>query len=156
MRRICPLGTVLCITVACLLYAGTSQTVFAAEITVSTTSDTINTDGACSLREALNNANNNAATYADCTAGSGDDTIIIPAGTYCLTDVLAIEDNVTMNGAGANETILDGGNSTASNTTCQTTVSGDRILAAYSSSVSTVNLTGLTIMGGKPRAMGVA
>ena len=33
---------------------------------------------------ALSNANNDAATWPDCAAGSGDDTIILPAGQITL------------------------------------------------------------------------
>ncbi|MBI2339260.1 MAG: hypothetical protein HYU99_02675, partial [Deltaproteobacteria bacterium] len=55
---------------------------WAATITVTSGStDELGTNSSCSLREAIINANNDAATYADCTAGSGDDTISIPAGT---------------------------------------------------------------------------
>jgi CSLREA domain-containing protein len=52
-----------------------------AAITVTTTSDTLANDGQCSIREAIINANNDAATWPDCPAGAGDDTIILPAGT---------------------------------------------------------------------------
>ncbi len=38
---------------------------------VETFIDTAITDGLCTLREALTNANNNAATYSDCPAGQG-------------------------------------------------------------------------------------
>lgn len=49
----------------------------AATITVTTEADAIPpvTDGACSLREALANASDDAATYPDCAAGTGDDQI---------------------------------------------------------------------------------
>ena len=50
-------------------------------ITVTTTADTLVTDGNCSIREAIINANNDAATWPDCAAGSGADTIVLPAGT---------------------------------------------------------------------------
>jgi CSLREA domain-containing protein len=53
----------------------------AATITVTTTGDTLVTDGNCSIREAIINANNDAATWPDCAAGSGTDTIVLPAGT---------------------------------------------------------------------------
>jgi CSLREA domain-containing protein len=58
------------------------------------------TDGFCTLREAIVNANDNTATFADCAAGSGADTIILndPFGEILLnadlptiTDDLAIE-----------------------------------------------------------------
>jgi CSLREA domain-containing protein len=53
----------------------------AATITVNSTADALTTNGQCALREALINANNDAAAWPDCTAGSGTDTIDLPAGT---------------------------------------------------------------------------
>jgi hypothetical protein len=50
----------------------------AATITVTTNDPNIVADGQCSLIEAIINANNDAATHADCLAGSGADTIILP------------------------------------------------------------------------------
>jgi hypothetical protein len=44
-------------------------------------------DGQCSLAEAIVNANNGGATFGDCEAGSGDDTIVLPRGTQNLTAV---------------------------------------------------------------------
>ena len=51
----------------------------AATITVTTNNPNIAADGQCSLIEAIVNANNDAATHADCPAGSGADTIVLPA-----------------------------------------------------------------------------
>ena len=51
----------------------------AATITVTTNNPYIIADGQCSLIEAINNANNDAATFPDCAAGSGADTIVLPA-----------------------------------------------------------------------------
>lgn len=59
-------------------------------IIVTTTANTIAADGQCSLREAIINANNDAATHADCAAGSGADTIVLQAST---TYTLAVRDN---------------------------------------------------------------
>jgi len=81
----------------------------AAAITVNTTDDEVNSDGDCSLREAIQAANIDAATDA-CAAGSGADTITVPFGTYDLTlGVLDVFDAATINGAGAGSTIVDGG-----------------------------------------------
>jgi uncharacterized repeat protein (TIGR01451 family)/CSLREA domain-containing protein len=91
-----------------------------AVIAVTTTDDELNSDGDCSLREAIQAANTNAAVDA-CVAGSGDDTVVVPAGTYVLTLVgagedgnltgdLDILDNLVLSGAGAEGTILDGNN----------------------------------------------
>src|SRR5215468_9613419 len=51
----------------------------AATITVTTNNPNIAADGQCSLIEAIVNANNDAATFPDCAAGSGADTIVLPA-----------------------------------------------------------------------------
>src|SRR5689334_10509705 len=50
----------------------------AATITVTTTNPYV-ISGQCSLIGAIVNANNDAATFADCPAGSGADTIVLPA-----------------------------------------------------------------------------
>lgn len=57
----------------------------ASTIVVTTTSDALVTDRSCSIREAIINANNDAATWPDCAAGSGADTILLPAGLIVLT-----------------------------------------------------------------------
>ena len=49
----------------------------AATITVNNGTSTVAVDASCSIREAIENANDNAATNVDCTAGSGTDTIDI-------------------------------------------------------------------------------
>lgn len=92
----------------------------AAMITVSTTTDEVNTDGDCSLREAVVAANTDAARDA-CTAGTGADVINVPAGTYTLSlagggenaaatgDLdLTDADGVAIQGAGSATTIIDG------------------------------------------------
>lgn len=90
----------------------------ATTINVNTTIDELNADGDCSLREAVRSANTDAAVDA-CTAGSGADTINLPAGTYTLslsgtgedaslTGDLDIITEVTLSGAGSGSTIIDG------------------------------------------------
>ena len=56
-------------------------------INVNSTSDSLNAgDGNCTLREAINNANNdNDSTGGDCGPGGGTDTINLPAGTYRMS-----------------------------------------------------------------------
>jgi fibronectin-binding autotransporter adhesin len=87
-------------------------------ITVTTTDDELNSDGDCALREAIQAANTDAAVDA-CVAGSGDDTVVVPSGTYTLTIPGAYEDNnqtgdldildnLELSGDGADTTILDG------------------------------------------------
>ncbi len=90
----------------------------ATTITVNTTDDELNSDGDCSLREAIRAANTDTAVDA-CPAGSGTDIITLPAGTYKLTIAGANEDaaatgdlditaGLVINGAGVGKTIIDG------------------------------------------------
>jgi len=58
-----------------------AQAAPAATITVNTNIPKIAGDGLCSLVEAIINANNDAATHADCLPGSGTDTIALPAAS---------------------------------------------------------------------------
>src|SRR5262245_10398125 len=64
---------------AALLLALGQGVATAATITVTTNNPNIVADGECSLIEAIVNANNDAATFPDCVAGSGADTIVLPA-----------------------------------------------------------------------------
>jgi CSLREA domain-containing protein len=88
-------------------------------ITVTTTDDELNSDGDCSLREAIQAANTDSAVDA-CPAGSEADTVIVPAGTYTLTITGTVEDanatgdldildDLSLHGAGAISTTIDGG-----------------------------------------------
>jgi CSLREA domain-containing protein len=87
-------------------------------ITVTTTADELTTNGNCSLREAIRAANLDQPVDA-CSAGSGADTIALPAGIYVLSMVGSDEDagltgdlditsDLTITGAGADRTIIDG------------------------------------------------
>ena len=91
---------------------------YASTIAVNTTDDELNADGDCSLREAIQAANTDAAVDA-CTPGSGADTLQLPAGTYTLsipgaeedsnqTGDLDIASDLTLAGIGAASTIIDG------------------------------------------------
>ncbi len=101
-----------------IVISGPFQVAYAATIIVNTTADELNTNGNCSLREAIRAANLDINVDA-CTAGNGADTITLPGGIYTLaisgqddntdaTGDLDITSNVTINGAGANTTIIDG------------------------------------------------
>jgi CSLREA domain-containing protein len=86
----------------------------AASIAVTTTDDEQNGDGDCSLREAIAAANQDRA-FGACPAGSGSDTITVPAGIYLLTFPedpdgsvdLDITSVISIRGAGATRTIID-------------------------------------------------
>jgi CSLREA domain-containing protein len=86
-------------------------------IEATTQADELNTDGDCSLREAVRAANLDQAVDA-CPAGSGWDTILVPAGTYLLSLAGAGEDQaaagdldltaaVTIRGKDPKTTIID-------------------------------------------------
>jgi CSLREA domain-containing protein len=118
LRKPVILGVILTLL---LLLAGKPQSVYAASITVTTIDDELNADGDCSLREAIQAANTDTAVDA-CPAGSGADTIMVPAGTYLLSisvfedapeydnqqGDLDIGSDVIIEGDGAATTIIDG------------------------------------------------
>jgi predicted outer membrane repeat protein len=73
-----------------------------AVLNVTTALDEVNpNDGLLSLREAVQQAN----------AANGVDTVVVPAGTYLLNggDRLAVTTHMTITGAGAGATVIDGG-----------------------------------------------
>jgi hypothetical protein len=127
----------------------------AATITVTGTADVLSSDGTCSLREAVTNANDDAAIYGDCAAGTGADTIVIPAGTFSLTltdwedwwvgdntigDLdLSDPDLTTLSGSGAAVTILDG-------------VDSSRILHVLEGAFAALH--GVTVQNGRERTGG--
>ena len=110
----------------------------ATTITVNTTSDTVANDGSCSLREAITATDTGAASgtaAGECPGGAGNDMIVVPRGTYTLVHgKLSISGSVTIAGAGATSTTIDGSGST------------DRVFEVTVSGV--VALTGVTITGG--------
>ncbi len=96
---------------------GGTQAAYAATITVTTTTDELNADGDCSLREAIQAANSDTAVDA-CPAGNGPDTVVVPAGTYLLsiagrnehanaTGDLDITSDLTISGAGAAASVVE-------------------------------------------------
>lgn len=120
-----------------------SAPLHAATITVNTTTDELNNDGDCSLREALRAAALNAAVD-NCAQGAGaSDTIMVPAGTFTLTLTgdegagaagdLNITAAMTIQGVSAASTIIDGNGT-------------DRVFEIQSN----VTLRNLTVQHGNP------
>jgi len=119
---------------------------YAATIVVTTTADELNADGDCSLREALEAANQDLAVDA-CPAGSGADTITLPAGIFTLTRVddpatfdddlttgdLDIIGDLTLSGAGTGVTTIDAAGL-------------DRAIAVWQSPTATI--ANLSVTGG--------
>ncbi len=139
--------TRICALLATLLALGLGSVppAHAQTITVTTTRDELNTDGDCSLREAIRAANQDAAVDV-CPAGHGADMIILPAGTYAITIAGMAEDaaitgdfditsNLTIMGAAVETTILDANQL-------------DRVLDILKD--ASVQLTNLTIRNGRP------
>lgn len=87
--------------------------VSAATITVSTLTDENNTNAAaCSLREAINNANNDNGSGLGCTAGSGTDNIVFSiSGTITPSFPLpSITTSMNITGGGASSLTISGNN----------------------------------------------
>jgi CSLREA domain-containing protein len=122
----------------------------AAAITVTTTADVIGADGLCSLREAVIAANQDRASgggvAGECAAGSGADTILIPAGEYVLTRTDSGKEDAAQTGdldltqsaslVGGGRVVIAG----AANFT-------DRILHILGGDVL---VAGVTLQGGRP------
>lgn len=100
-----------------VVWALPASTAGTATINVTTTADDLTNNGNCTLREAIIAANTDTAVDA-CPAGSGADTINLPAGNYTLsiagkndeagaTGDLDINGDLTIVGAGWT-TIIDG------------------------------------------------
>jgi hypothetical protein len=64
----------------------TGGTGWGATIVVGTFESAISADGVCSLIEAMENANDDAATHLDCVAGTGADVIEVMTGEYLVRD----------------------------------------------------------------------
>jgi CSLREA domain-containing protein len=124
----------------------------AAIINVNTTNDELNSDGNCSLREAIQASNTDTAVD-NCTKGSGTDTINIPASgsPYQLSLVgtnedanvngdLDITDPVTINGAGPTQTVIDGNGA----------VTGERVIDL----LANANISGVTVENGTSPGQG--
>jgi uncharacterized repeat protein (TIGR01451 family)/CSLREA domain-containing protein len=113
MKRLILAGSVTTLALAVIFGTGGFNAAYAATtITVSTTSDEAVTDGQCSLREAIQNANANGdTTGGDCAAGSvGADTIDLSSlsGTVTLgSNLPTITDDVTINGPGSSTLIVN-------------------------------------------------
>ncbi|TMK26859.1 MAG: CSLREA domain-containing protein, partial [Actinobacteria bacterium] len=122
---------------------------WATTIQVDTTKDVVEADGHCSLREAITAANTDTATpgAGECSAGSGANTVLLPAGKYDLTRAgtgddlnqtgdLDIANPLTIAGAGASATIIDANHI-------------DRVLQVLPARVATIE--GVTLTGGKTK-----
>jgi len=118
-------------------------------IDVETFNDELNTNDLCSLREAIENANNDNQGYGDCAQGGVDDVIILEAGTYTLTlpganenvnqtGDLDIVGTLTIQGVDSSSTFIQAGTEDpTSETGCADCI--DRVLEVRSGAVVVLN-----------------
>lgn len=130
---------------ACCLFAEATSA-DAASILVNTTSDELNSDGDCSLREAVQAANTDQPVDG-CAGGAGLDTITLQIGTYFLavttpnyhdenanvTGDLDILQPLNIVGSGAGKTVIDG-------------AGGNRLFQVFVG--GNVHLSGMTLQNG--------
>jgi len=145
-------------------------------ISVNTTNDDFTNNGNCSLREAIHAANTNSTVDA-CPAGDGVDTILLPAGVYTLSIIGANENadatgdldltsDMTIHGAGADTTIIDGhqldrvfdiqplATILIASLTIQNGASGDNSGGAILHNGTTLTLTQVEVVGNSTRMGG--
>ena len=95
--------------VALLISLGKIPTLQAANITVTPGAAAFFGGDGCSLAEAIVNANNDAAIYAECPAGSGADTITLAGNTYSYTNALSADGETALPEILSDMTIEGGG-----------------------------------------------
>jgi hypothetical protein len=106
----------------------------AAGLVVDSLLDTIGIDGICTLREAIQNANNDAITNTDCVAGSGTDTI-----TFSVSGMITLDSELPV--------IMDADGLTIDGTGQTVTISGNNAVRVFYAG-NTLTLNHLTIANG--------
>jgi len=113
--------------------------VSAATIVVNTFDDENTPNAFCSLREATIAATNDIA-HNGCDAGSGADTITLPAGTYTLSSyIFTLGGEIVINGADAGTTIVEASTCNPVTLPEGCTPADDHIFSLSSSSDLTLN-----------------
>ena len=115
IKKICPsLFVLISLTSVMLLSLAFTTRVNSASIVVTTLTDEILDDDLCSLREAIINSNDDAATHDDCAPGSGEDSIsfseALGEGTIILTSALPSISDLDGLSIDGDETISISGN----------------------------------------------
>ncbi len=147
LKRSALIFSLLALAVAGAPFAAQAATI---NVTAGAVDTTVN--GNCSLIEAIESANTDTAVDA-CTAGSGADVIVIPAGTYTLTVVASmtaagasglpsITSDITLQGADAATTIIE--RSAAMGTPA----------FRHIQNLSTLTITGVTLTNGSDTVVG--
>ncbi|MBE2201153.1 MAG: CSLREA domain-containing protein, partial [Anaerolinea sp.] len=145
-------GLIVLTLIALLLTAAPQSARAAGLITVTSAADSVGSDGLCTLREAIANANNDAATYGDCAAGSGADTITfapaLAGGIISLTTIGDTTLGPTALGITSNITILGDAND---GLTIERSGSAPDMRLFYVSAGGNLTLKYLTLQGGLAR-----
>lgn len=129
---------------AFMLSLGRAPIIHAAStITVTSGAAGISADGQCSLAEAIINANDDAATHVDCSAGSGSDTILLSGNTYSYSAALSTDGNSALPDITTEITIEANGS-----TIERTSGSPDFRIMSLTSSSSFLRLNDATLSGG--------
>ena len=139
------------------LLLGFSAEPAAASINVTTKTDEVQNNGQCSLREAITEANSTTPLGSCFDSRTNPNLINVPAGTYTLTRTGTNEDanstgdldvltNMTIQGAGAATTTIDG------NRSALTAATSDRVFDI--SGTSTVAINGVRITDGGAPTLG--
>ncbi len=104
-------------------------------IGVNTADFNFTTDGLCSLPEAIDNANLDTAGFPDCASGNGADVIgfspTLNGSTILVNSTVFINSEITLDGPGADQLTLSGGNT-------------ERIMRTTNNSILTINDLALT------------
>jgi CSLREA domain-containing protein len=135
MKHVSP--SMVAVTTFLLLFSLQVQIAHAATISVNTIADELNSDGDCSIREAIQAANTNAAVDV-CVAGAADPTVDVidftVTGTIALASTLpSISEVLTVDGPGPAGLTITGGGAV-------------RVLEV--SGGTTLNLEGVTVANG--------
>jgi CSLREA domain-containing protein len=154
----------LLVAMGAVLALGLSASPAFADVAVTTTTDEVQDNADCSLREAITLLENNIVSFDGCTnLNTGDQqTIDVPAGTYTLTRHGSHEDgnstgdldvftSMTIQGDGAGSTFIDGDQDAAGS-------ASDRVFDVFTlTGTITVAIDGVTIRNGRaPTASGVS
>jgi len=122
----------------------------AAVLTVTDAADNLTTNGLCSLREAIDNANNDNQAHTDCLQGSGQDVIYLPDWLFTLqingprvedgnqSGDFDITDDLVIIGLGPLVSIVQGGTSSPLGS-CADCI--DRVFHIHDAEVSFRNMT---------------
>src|SRR5687768_1534369 len=82
LRQAVPFGITTLVLLAAVILV--PMPAHAADMAVTTREDELVSNGRCSLREAIRNANVDARLHPDCPAGTGPDFILLGAETFRL------------------------------------------------------------------------